>query len=450
MDDSIEIPAEEESENEAGAKPEGSIPEAQIINTILTKRDFSIIVSNGLSSDYFPGYEQEFEFIQNHLEQYNVIPDETTFLNKFPDFPLFDVAESEQAMIFAIKEARGYELLAPALREIDDIAKNNSIDAAKAMKSKAEEIINEVSVIRFQKGLDLIANADVRYQEYLRRLSLRGQLGNMFGIIPFDRATGGVWENDFVGILGRPGQGKSWIAEFLAMQPWQNQGRNVLFFSLENSKDTVGYRFDALLNHFSNFSLMTGSDVVEWENGHPKRDKDDYKQYIEDLSAYPNRFEVLDSTDSIAGFTIEDILEIADQKDPNIVVIDQLSLIMPSKAFRTIRESYIHITRTIRKYVNDRKRPVYLCCQAGRASVKEGRNKEVSTPELEHIAESDSVGQDATKVVSITQSEGILKVSLKKNTLGKSNIDAVFSWEIDRGMLKATSENEMESVTDAF
>lgn len=445
MASQVDIPDEE---NEGGV--EGSIVEAQIINTILTNRDFSIITSNGLDSSFFPGYETEFKFIEEHIEKYRRIPDETTFLNKFPDFPLFDIDEAEQAMVFAIKESKGYELLAPALREVDELAKSNSIEAAKAMRDKAEEIMQAISLMRFQGGLDMAKDANVRYEEYLRRVALKGQLGSLFGIAPFDKATGGIWENDFVGVLGRPGQGKSWIMEYLLMQPWRHQNKSVLLFSLENPKDVVGYRFDTLLDHFSNFSLMIGSEVTDWEDGRPKRDTEDYHAYILALGEIETRFEVFDSSDSMSGFTIEEILSIADEKKPDIIAIDQLSLIKASKQFRTIRESYIHITRTCRRYVNEKKRPIYLACQAGRDAVKNGKGKETNTPELQHIAESDSVGQDATKIISITQAEGILKVSLKKNTLGRSNLDAIFAWDIDRGVLKATTENEMDDSTNAF
>lgn len=452
-DESITIydeePEREESEIEGGG--EGSVIEAQIINTVLEQRSFSIISSNGLDSSYFPGYELEFKFIEEHYQKYDRIPDITTFLDKFPDFPVFDIDEAEKAMIFKIKEAKGYSLVAPALREIDEAAKTDSIEAARMMRDKAEEILQEISLNRFLGGTDIFAQADQRYAEYLRRLELKGQLGCSLGIKSFDESIGGVWENDFLGIVGRPGQGKSWIMEYFLLQPWKYQQKRVLLFSLENPKEVVGFRADTLLEHFSNFALMTGSDVVEWQDMRPVRHTDDYKDYIDEMMKSEVPFEVLDVQDSVSGgFTIEDILEIAEQRKPDIVGIDQLSLIAPSGRFRTIREQYIYITRYIRKWVNKFKIPVYLNCQASReASKMTGKNKD-NAPELSQIAESDSVGQDATKVISIHNSEGILKCSLKKNTMGRSNLDAIMAWDIDTGRLTPTTLENMESPTDQF
>ena len=453
-DDSITIYDDDEgiaqdTENEAGG--EGSVIEAQIINTVLETRSVSIITSNGLDETYFPGYEVEFKFVMGHWEKYEKVPDITTFLDRFPEFPVFDVDEAEAAMVFKIKEAKGYSLIAPALREIDEAAKENSIEAARQMRDKAEAILQEISLNRFLGGIDLFKQAEIRYSEYLRRLELKGQLGCAFGIKSFDDAVGGAWENDFVGIVGRPGQGKSWIMEYFLLHPWKYQQKSVLLFSLENPKDVVGFRADSLLEHFSNFALMTGGDVVEWQDGRPLRTAEDYKAYIAEMAKSDVPFEVLDLQDSLSGgFTIEDILEIAEQRRPDILGIDQLSLLLPSKQFRSIREQYIHITRTIRKWVNKNQIPVYLNCQAGRdASKMSGKNKD-NTPELHQIAESDSVGQDATKVISIHNAEGILKVGLKKNTLGRSNLEALMAWDIDTGRLTPTSLENMESPTDQF
>lgn len=439
----------EEQENQGGG--EGSVIEAQIINTVLTSRSISIITSNGLDESYFPGYEPEFKFILAHYEKYDKVPDITTFLDKYPDFPVFDIDESEKAMIRAIKEAKGYSLIAPALREIDEMAQTDSLEAVKKMKEQAEAILQDISLNRFLPSTDIFKSAHDRYMEYLRRLELKGKLGRTFGIKSFDEAVGGVWDEDFLGIVGRPGQGKSWIMEYLLLNPWKYQGKRILLFSLENSKEVVGFRADSLLEHFSNFALMTGGDVVEWQDSRPKRTTEDYKAYIDEISNSSVPFEVLDSQDSVTGgFTIEDILEIAEEKKPDILAIDQLSLILPSKQFRSIREQYIHITRTIRKWVNKTKIPVYLNCQAGRdASKMTGKNKD-NTPELHQIAESDSVGQDATKVLSLHNADGILKIALKKNTMGRSNLESLMAWDIDTGRLTPATVDDMNSPTDKF
>lgn len=432
---------EEEEDNSSEDQQEENkyqtMIEAQIINYMLDNGSFDFFKKNGLNLEYFPGYEDEVKFILEHYNKYKVVPDVSTFLDKFPEFDLFEVNEAEAAMLEAIKEARGYALLAPSLKEIDEIARKDSIEAAKAMRDKADSILKEVNVLRFSQGYDLFKLAEDRYKLYLERLALKGQLGCIWNIPKFDETIGGVMETDFLALQGRPGEGKSWIMEYLILQPWLVQKKPIILFSLENPKHVVGYRADTLLRHFSNFGLMSGRDILGWDNNHPSLNQEDYAKWVQEAKYFDVPFLVYDNEDSATGaYTIEDIYDIAEANDSALIAIDQLSLIAPSGRFKTIREHYIHVTRSIRQNTNRLKKPTYLNCQAGRESSKMQMKNKEAAPELHQIAESDSVGQDATKAISIRNLDGILKLSLKKNTLGRSNIDALLRWEIDTGVLE--------------
>ena len=63
----------------------------QVLNKIIKDKDSSILLLNNLSADYFSDYHNEYNFIKSHLNQYGTIPDQVTFLSKFPDFEIFDV-----------------------------------------------------------------------------------------------------------------------------------------------------------------------------------------------------------------------------------------------------------------------------------------------------------------------------------------------------------------------
>jgi replicative DNA helicase len=143
-------------------------------------------------------------------------------------------------------------------------------------------------------------------------------------------------------------------------------------------------------------------------------------------------------------------LEIGKARNYDLIAIDQLSLLGTVKSYKSIREGYIHSTRTMRQFVNTKRKPIYLNCQAGREASKFAKGKEDNTPELHQIAESDSVGQDATKILSIHNADGILKLSLRKNTLGISNLESLMAWDIDKGYLKPTSAQDQENPGDAF
>lgn len=71
----------------------------QVINYLLDTKDTSLIILNNLTDKYFPGYEEEFNFILNHFRKYGVIPDKATFVAAFPSFDLIKVEEPSQYLI---------------------------------------------------------------------------------------------------------------------------------------------------------------------------------------------------------------------------------------------------------------------------------------------------------------------------------------------------------------
>ena len=78
--------------------------QVQILSKILNTKDFSIVEKNLLGVEYFTGYEEEFKYIQEHYNKYGKVPDSITFLEKFPDFDIIDVKESNTYLVDKIKE----------------------------------------------------------------------------------------------------------------------------------------------------------------------------------------------------------------------------------------------------------------------------------------------------------------------------------------------------------
>ncbi|MNN48292.1 hypothetical protein D3C81_1627640 [compost metagenome] len=78
--------------------------------------------------------------------------------------------------------------------------------------------------------------------------------------------------------------------------------------------------------------------------------------------------------------------------------------------------------------------------QANRAGKKKKRKDDDSdsdaTPELEDIAESDGIGQNAKRVISIRQLGPTMKLRLVKNTYGKKNQELLMIWDIDKGIVR--------------
>ena len=76
----------------------------QILSRVIQTQDISIIERNNLTVDYFPEYQDEFEYIMNHYREYGNVPDKLTFISHFQDFEVVEVQESESYLIDTIRE----------------------------------------------------------------------------------------------------------------------------------------------------------------------------------------------------------------------------------------------------------------------------------------------------------------------------------------------------------
>ena len=138
----------------------------QTLNKLIKTGDFDLVLNNNLSKEMFLDYEQEFEYIESFYKQYGKVPDKETFLNQFPDFNLIEVTESDNYLLDKINEEYLYYKTVPVVQEVAERLKSNSEDAVEYL---LQEIPKLTSLQRTQ-GIDIIQNAEQRYNEYQEKL----------------------------------------------------------------------------------------------------------------------------------------------------------------------------------------------------------------------------------------------------------------------------------------
>ena len=137
----------------------------QIISKILATQDLSIIENNLLSVDYFVGYEDEYNYIIDHNKTYGNVPDKATFLSKFPDIELVDVAESDRYLVDTIREEYLYYKSIPVIQKAADLLKSDSNAAAEYLLHSLQDLQPNYSL----GGVDIIADAEDRYTQFVER-----------------------------------------------------------------------------------------------------------------------------------------------------------------------------------------------------------------------------------------------------------------------------------------
>jgi replicative DNA helicase len=407
--------------------------ELQIISKILQNRSLAVLQQNGINADRFISYKEEAKFIFDHYEKYGNVPDRETFLDKFRDIELVEVHESDQYLIETLVEEHLYSRLVPVVHKIAELSKTDSRQAVEYAKQELEELTKLGRT--FVPGVDIIKNALDRHEDFVRRNSVKGLLGITTGIKELDEITHGWLNEDLIVIVGRTNEGKTWLMLFFLVVAWAS-GKRVLLYSGEMSELIVGYRFDALNEHFSNTALMHGEEDLG-----DSRTPEDYHQYLVKLSKTNVPF-VIVTPKHLGGkrLNIPMLHQLIEHIKPDIVGIDQISLMDDHRAKKGDQERvrYTHIAEDLYSTSEKYQIPIIAPAQANREAEKEKKRDEdnIKTPELHQIGESDGVGQNASRVLAMSQVDSTLKITVRKNRYGKRNQEIMMLWDIDRGVIK--------------
>lgn len=204
-----------------------------------------------------------------------------------------------------------------------------------------------------------------------------------------------------------------------------------------------------LNKHFSNMGLLNGSGTLgkKPDTDGAKYLQEDYEKYITQLQQKSGFIVV--TPDDFEGRkpNVDEIKSLAIKHGADMIVIDQLSLMSDKRRADIPRIAYNNISEDLFLMSKELKKPVLLMAQANREAVK--NRKKGESPELHDLAESDGVGQNATRVLSLSVIDGTLKISVKKNRYGINNKEVLMIWEVNTGYLKPLlSENPEESTED--
>lgn len=395
----------------------------QVLNRVLEDRSLSLLNNNGITAEYFTDYFPEYDFITEHYKKYGNVPDDVTVLEHFEGFELLNVLESDTYLVEKIREEHLYNEMVPILNQAAEDMQTDSTLAVSNILPKLEKLL-ETS--KFVGGVDLVETA---YERFNWAMDLAEKSGDLLGIPTgfelLDDVLGGMLPGeDLIVIVGRPGQGKSWTIDKMMANAWK-LGNDVLLYSGEMSEYQVGARIDTLLSNVSINSITKGI----WND----RQLDIYEDHIEAMKTADNSLVVVTPTMLGGRNMTPAILDSMIQRyKPQVVGIDQLSLMnesVPSREQKRIQ--YANITMDLYKLSAKYGIPIILNVQAGRAAKDSGAD----IIQLEHIAESDGVGQNASRVITMKRDEanGSLELSVVKNRYGEDNKTIEYLWDINTG-----------------
>ena len=395
--------------------------QVQILSKILQTSNNEIVESNFLTTDYFTGYEKEFDFIQDHIRKYGNVPDIPTFLSNFPNFELVEVMETDRYLVDTIREAHLFQATIPVMQKMSELLEVDSNAAAAYLTSQLQTLQPNYGL----GGVDIISQATQRFEKYKERKEHKGECFFESGFPELDELMYGIQrEEELLVIVARTNQGKSWVLELMITHIWK-LGFNVGYISPEMGADSIGFRFDTLFNHYSNKSLMWGRDDV---------DEAEYETYIKSLQEKQNRFIVSTPSDFDNQITITKLKNWVRQFNLAAIAIDGITYLSDERGKKGDNKttSLTNISEDLMSLSVELKIPVLVVVQANRTGVV-GR-EEQGTPELESIRDSDGISHNASKVIAIQQKKNnILEMGIKKQRFGAVGGKLNYTWDINTG-----------------
>ena len=255
---------------------------------------------------------------------------------------------------------------------------------------KAEQNLFEVSdkTVRsdYSALADLLVDAYDRIEElHKNKGALRGL---RTGFRDLDKKTAGLQKRDLIIIGARPAMGKTTLAENLAynVATRNGDGRGVLFFSMEMSKEELIERMVSTESGVDNWRIRTGnlSDEDFARIGDAMAEMNEAPLYIDDTSSMT----VLEVRNKARRAMHDHTI--------SMVVIDYLQLIRGTDRYKGNRvQEVTEISRGLKTLARELEIPVIALAQLNRGVT----DRDDPRPVLSDLRESGSIEQDADLVM---------------------------------------------------
>lgn len=394
--------------------------ELQVLNKILQDGNIDFLTRNGIDVSFFKHFRPEYDFIVNHYKKYGTTPDNQTIIaNDDLQFEFFNVNESDDYLLYSINEEKLYNECLDALKECSEIMESDSQRAVQLLREKISTISRSTNVGGIDITKDTSRLQSIKDKQEGRAITIKSGLKELDDIL-----YGWLPGEELVTVVGRPGQGKSWLLIYFLVSAWQ-QGKRVGMYSGEMGADRVGYRVDTLINNFSNRSLVRGT--ID--------DVDEYTDYLNDLSERTNPFYVVTKKELGGRATVSKLRAFAESNKLDILGIDQYSLLRDERSNKnsSSREQLEHLSSDLFDLSVDLGIPIIVLSQSNRNGAKESDS---GTPDIEDIYGADAIAQNATKVITLRQTGAGLEIAVKKNRDDPIGEPLLYFWDIDAGILK--------------
>lgn len=285
------------------------------------------------------------------------------------------------------------EIIAESYDKQDDVEK---------VIDNAEKRIFDIAEKRSNSDFEALSTVLERgFLEIERLFNNKGEItGVGSGFKELDAKTSGFQKGDMVLIAARPSMGKTTFALNIAEHASLREGKSVVIFSLEMSKEQLAYKLLCSQANVDMLKLRTGNlEDKDWENiARASGPLAAAKIYIDDTAG----ISVMEMRSKCRRIKIEHGID--------LILIDYLQL-MSGSGQESRQQEVSEISRSIKALAKEMQCPVIALSQLSRAPEQRADHR----PMLSDLRESGSIEQDADLVMFLYRDEYYNKETDEKN-----------------------------------
>ena len=369
--------------------------EMQLISRILRKSQLKEVLEWGMEIEDFLTDEGRHMF--NHLCSYAQHPEtagaqlgEYAARQAYPNFIFCDdESMTIQALCHEVRQVRLRQDAKGIAQRMIDMADQNPLEAMTLGNNLTKQ------------GLELgySKSDDVTFASSLNRIVNRVELlekGVDLSVAPwpweiFNEVTGGLEVDDYVVLYGRPKSMKSWVLAWFIAYTY-NMGRKPLIYTKEMTPDNIFMRVAACLAELPYQEFRRGKLSLD-----EKARLYALRAMVSDMMSGDDMICLSGKNAPGGKDTVEWLQSKIEKHCPAVAFIDGMYLMSDSKGPAKQKDNFRvqNISRGVRQMVLDTGVPIVATFQATRGAAKH------QGAELDEIAFSDAIGQDATAAIRV-------------------------------------------------
>lgn len=393
--------------------------ESLLINRAIQDGTLAPLFERGVNDSWFTDVNERriWTFLREHHTKYSQMPSINVLENNFPNYTFEPVSDSVLFLIDKVVEGKRKAIVQTFMRSaITSIEESKDYETAVQVLQRGIASLNDGGLTE-NTDLDITANADERWAEYLERKNLpNGLRGIPTGFATIDAATSGLQKGQLIVVVAPPKTGKSTLAMQIAHNVHMS-GKVPVFQSFEMTNQEQVNRYDAMRSRVSHHRLTTGTLTQEEETR--------FQAKLKSIGKMQHKFWL---TDSASAINVSGIANKIQTLQPDVLFLDGVYLMIDEQSGEAnTPQALTNITRALKRLAQTAQIPIVVSTQALNWKMKNGNLT------ADSVGYSSSFYQDADVMFGLQREDEnvddtrVLKVLASRNS-GPLEVSLLWDW----------------------